>query len=115
MSRPTLPSQKKRRPTAAVKFDSRDGNLVSDQPGQRLMTAATATALLLGLALGSPARADTVAPGCVAPVDLVRLANPLLRVAQKIASGEPVTIVAIGSSSTAGGGARVAAAQYLTR
>src|SRR6186997_3084796 len=79
------------------------------------MTAATATALLLGLALASPARADTVAPGCVAPVDLVRLANPLLRVAQKIASGEAVKIVAIGSSSTSGAGASSPATNYPSR
>ena len=79
------------------------------------MTSATAAALLFGLALASPVRADTVAPGCVAPVDLVRLANPLLRVAQKITSGEPVTIVAIGSSSTSGAGASSPAANYPSR
>jgi acyl-CoA thioesterase I len=77
------------------------------------MTSATAAALLVGLALASPARADT--PACVAPLDLTRLANPLPRVAQKVASGEPVTIVAIGSSSTSGAGASSPAANYPSR
>ena len=86
---------------------------MSDKPGQRLITSATAAALLAGLALVSPARADT--PACVAPLDLVRLANPLPRVAQKVASGEPVTIVAIGSSSTSGAGASSPAANSPSR
>lgn len=72
-------------------------------------------ALIAGLALVSPVRADTAAPACVTPLDLVRLANPLLRVAKKIASGEPITIVAIGSSSTSGAGASTPAANYPNR
>ena len=88
---------------------------MSDQPGQRLKTSVTAAALLAGLALASPARADTAAPACVAPLDLIRLANPLPRLAQKISSGEPVTIVAIGSSSTSGAGASSPAASYPSR
>jgi len=87
--------------------------LVSDRPGQRPKTSVTVAALLAGLALVSTARADT--PDCVAPLDLIRLANPLPRVAQKIASGEPVTIVAIGSSSTSGAGASSPAASYPSR
>ena len=79
------------------------------------MTSATAAALLVGLALALPARADTVTPACVAPLDLIRLANPLPRVAQKVASGQPVTIVAIGSSSTSGAGASSPAANYPSR
>ena len=88
---------------------------MSDQPGQRLKTSVTAAALLAGLALVSPARAETAAPACVAPHDLIRLANPLPRLAQKMASGEPVTIVAIGSSSTAGAGASSLASNYPSR
>jgi lysophospholipase L1-like esterase len=88
--------------------------LVSDQSGQRLKISVTAAALVAGLALVSPVRAGT-APACVTPVDLIRLANPLPRVAQKIASGEPVTIVAIGSSSTSGHGASSPAANYPSR
>lgn len=46
---------------------------------------------------------------------MVRLANPLARVAQKLASGAPITIVAIGSSSTEGAGASTSAATYPSR
>ena len=88
---------------------------MSDQPGQRLRTSATVAALLAGLALVAPARAEIAAPACVAPLDLIRLAHPLSRVAHKIASGEPVTIVAIGSSSTSGAGASSPAANYPNR
>ena len=88
---------------------------MSDKPGQRLKTSVTSAALFAGLALASPVRADTTAPACVTPVELVRLANPLPRVAQKLASAEPVTIVAIGSSSTSGAGASSPAASYPSR
>jgi lysophospholipase L1-like esterase len=70
-------------------------------------------ALLAGLAVPLPARAE--APACDMPLDLLRLANPLSRVAQKVASNEPITIVAIGSSSTAGAGASTPAANYPNR
>ena len=75
----------------------------------------TVAALFAGLALVSPVRADTYAPECITRLDLVRLANPLTHVAQKINSGAPITIVAIGSSSTAGAGASSPAASYPSR
>ena len=46
---------------------------------------------------------------------MVRLAKPLPRFAQKLASGAPITIVAIGSSSTEGAGASSPAATYPSR
>ena len=49
------------------------------------------------------------------PLDVVRLANPLTHVAHKLAGGQPITIVAIGSSSTAGAGASSPAANYPNR
>ena len=49
---------------------------------------------------------------CAAPPDLTRLAFPLTRTARRIAAGEPVTIVAVGSSSTAGAGASSPALSY---
>jgi lysophospholipase L1-like esterase len=70
-------------------------------------------ALVVGLALPFDARGQT--PLCDAPQDLLRLANPLARVAKKVASHEPLTIVAIGSSSTAGAGASTPAASYPSR
>lgn len=54
-------------------------------------------------------------PPCDAPAALVRLANPLPRVARKLAERQPVVIVAIGSSSTAGAGASSKAANYPSR
>jgi acyl-CoA thioesterase-1 len=72
----------------------------------------------LAAAVGSwPARADNAQPvaACQAPADLVRLINPLKRVAQRIAGGESLTIVAIGSSSTAGAGASSPAMSYPSR
>lgn len=78
-------------------------------PG-RWVTKSIAAALLAGLAV-LPARGDT-APACDAPLDLIRLANPLPHFAKKLALGEPITVVAIGSSSTAGAGASSAKANY---
>jgi len=52
------------------------------------------------------------APVCNTPADLVRLARPLSRVSQQIAAGKSITVVAIGSSSTAGAGASSPTASY---
>jgi lysophospholipase L1-like esterase len=52
---------------------------------------------------------------CNPPLDLVRLSVPLKKVAHKLATGEPITIVALGSSSTAGAGATSAAWSYPNR
>jgi acyl-CoA thioesterase I len=72
-------------------------------------------AAALVIALAWPLTARAAAPSCDAPLDLVRFANPLTRVAQKLANGKPITIVAIGSSSTAGHGASSPAANYPSR
>jgi acyl-CoA thioesterase-1 len=86
----------------------------------RLGSALTFAAAAAVAAL-APARADnTTAPqppavACHAPADLVRLINPLKRVAQRIAAGQPLTVVAIGSSSTAGAGASSPAMNYPSR
>jgi acyl-CoA thioesterase-1 len=60
------------------------------------------------------ARAQS-APICKAPNELVRLTHPLARTAKRLASGDPLSIVAIGSSSTAGAGASSPAANYPSR
>jgi acyl-CoA thioesterase I len=52
---------------------------------------------------------------CSAPVEFARFAYPLRHTAQRIASGTPLTVVAIGSSSTAGAGASSPAANYPSR
>lgn len=65
-----------------------------------------------------PARAEDAAkpnPPCAVPSELSRITTPLPRTAKRIATGEPLTIVAIGSSSTAGAGASSPAASYPSR
>jgi lysophospholipase L1-like esterase len=52
---------------------------------------------------------------CRAPARLTRLEHPLRRTARRLASGQPLVIVAIGSSSTAGAGASSPAASYPSR
>jgi acyl-CoA thioesterase I len=72
-----------------------------------------AAAVFLAAAVGV-ANAQT-APQCAIPNDIIRLAQPLKHVATKLAAGQPITIVAIGSSSTAGAGASTPAASYPSR
>ena len=83
----------------------------------RLATALTLAAAAV-TAANVPARAEgasaAVTP-CNAPSELIRLTNPLKRVAQRLAAGHSLTIVAIGSSSTAGAGASSAAMTYPSR
>ena len=52
---------------------------------------------------------------CQAPAELTRLDHPLLHTARRLASGKPLIVVAIGSSSTAGAGATSAASSYPSR
>jgi lysophospholipase L1-like esterase len=80
-----------------------------------LRAAKPFAAAVLFTALAWPLTARAAAPGCDAPLDLVRFANPLPRVAQKLSSGKPINIVAVGSSSTAGAGASSPAANYPSR
>jgi len=47
----------------------------------------------------------SASPKCSAPKDLARLDRVLERTTRRLAAGDPVTIVAFGSSSTAGAGA----------
>ena len=85
------------------------------------MSGGSRSAVLLAAALGIlpvlhvSGRAENAAPVCTASADLVQLNKTLPRVAERIAHGGPVTIVAIGSSSTAGLGASSATASYPSR
>jgi acyl-CoA thioesterase-1 len=87
----------------------------------RMATALALAAAAATVALVSVRAEDAAAPAaapvasCSAPADLVRLVNPLKRVAQKVAAGQPLTVVAIGSSSTAGAGASSPAMNYPSR
>jgi acyl-CoA thioesterase-1 len=78
------------------------------------MALALATAAVAAV---QPAHAQSAAPqtACVGPAELVRLANPLKRTGQRLALGGPLTIVAIGSSSTFGAGASSPEMSYPSR
>jgi lysophospholipase L1-like esterase len=82
----------------------------------RFFTALTLAAIA-GVVSIVPARAQSAAQpvACTAPGELTRFARPLNRTARRLAAGKPITIVAIGSSSTAGAGASSAAASYPSR
>jgi lysophospholipase L1-like esterase len=70
-------------------------------------------ALVATVALPIAARAEQ--PSCDVQRDLVRFAVPLTHLGHKLSTGQPITIVAIGSSSTAGAGASSPAATYPSR
>lgn len=74
-----------------------------------------AATILSALIAPVAARADDAKVPCRVQADLVRLANPLTRVSAKLSSGAPITIVAIGSSSTAGAGASKPEFNYPNR
>ncbi len=81
-------------------------------PGGRLRLVAWLFAGMLAPALAS---AQETSHGCSAPTALMRLTQPLPHMAQRLARHQPITIVAIGSSSTAGAGASSPAASYPSR
>ena len=89
--------------------------------GRQLLPRCVMAFCVLALALGAPASAQDAAPATAAPppctyaADLARLNHPLSHVAARLASGQPVKIVAIGSSSTAGAGASSPAWSYPSR
>lgn len=80
----------------------------------KIFLPAAAAAALLALGLPSMA-AGTAALACPAGGVLTRLDAPLPRLAARLAGSEPVRIVAIGSSSTAGAGATSREAAYPSR
>ena len=85
-------------------------------PGFRLATALAAAAIAAPLSLGQAhAEGTAITAGCVAPFELTRLDQPLARTSKRLAAGLPITIVAIGSSSTAGAGASTPAMSYPAR
>src|SRR3989454_6942248 len=86
------------------------------QPPWRRMWSVVGGMMLAGL-LGWAERAPAQSPpeSCSVASDLARLDLPLSRVAQRLADGEPVKIIAIGSSSTARAGASSRAFSYPSR
>jgi acyl-CoA thioesterase I len=63
----------------------------------------------------SPAAPAASSATCMAPGQLTRLERPLVHTMRRLANGQPLTIVAIGSSSTAGAGASSPDATYPSR
>jgi lysophospholipase L1-like esterase len=78
-----------------------------------------AAALAIALASGSPVFAEDTAtplpPNCAAPTALSAIDAVLDRSLSRILSGQPLTIVAMGSSSTLGAGASTPALSYPSR
>lgn len=77
-----------------------------------LWTAVAAHAQALAQS-ATPAQAQPIA--CSAPNELAHFDRPLPRTARRLANGDPLSIVAIGSSSTAGAGASSPEASYPSR
>jgi acyl-CoA thioesterase-1 len=76
-----------------------------------LLSAASVSGLAM-LPISDPAGSAT---HCIVPADLIRFDLPLGRTAHHLASGDLITIVALGSSSTAGAGASSPAKTYPSR
>ncbi len=72
-------------------------------------------ALILAIASPLLAFGEEPARTCNVSIDTIRFSKPLPRVAHKLAIGGAITIVAIGSSSTAGAGATTPAMNYPNR
>jgi len=72
-------------------------------------------ALAAIVALPGAVRGENLPLNCDAPFAMIRFDNPLMRVAEKLKTEKPITVVAIGSSSTAGSGASSPATSYPSR
>ncbi len=77
--------------------------------------AAFAVAIACAPAHAEDASKAAAKPNCTAPSELTRLDYTLKRLSQKISAGQPIKIVAVGSSSTAGAGASSPAMSYPSR
>jgi lysophospholipase L1-like esterase len=77
--------------------------------------ACVAASVAFGVSHGTASADEQGARKCTLYKDLARLDYPLPRTGQRIAAGEPLRVVAVGSSSTAGTGASSLAAAYPSR
>lgn len=94
----------------------------ADAPGPQQRRRTLAALVLLGLAAAVPIltssaarHAGAASDRCRAPIDLAALGAPLPRTAARLAAGQPLTIVAFGSSSTEGFGATRKEFSYPSR
>ena len=92
--------------------------LQSDNAHAQMRGAAAQTSALTRSKAAAKPIAGTApaAPAtCTAPAELARFDRPLIHTMRRVANGQPLTIVAIGSSSTAGAGASSPDATYPSR
>jgi acyl-CoA thioesterase I len=84
---------------------------------RRSRRSLAAVALLVPALMVPPltAEPDIGAADCTLPPGFSYFIRPLNRVAARVAAGQPVTVVALGSSSTAGAGATGPEASYPSR
>jgi len=80
-----------------------------------LATLGLATTVVLSLQLRCATAAEPNKIPCTGPTAATKLERALARTAEHLRAHQPVTIVAIGSSSTAGAGASSPAASYPSR
>src|SRR5262245_34196569 len=94
----------------------RGRKMTAIQSSYRRMGSVVTIMMVAGL-VGWTGRAvaQSVPESCAVASDLMRLDLPLTRVAQRLGNGDPVKIIAIGSSSTAGTGASSRAFSYPSR
>jgi len=76
---------------------------------------AAASSLGAGRGTSAPAEATSAVPQCIVPAKFTRLDVQLREIGRRLAARDPVVIVALGSSSTAGAGASSTAASYPSR
>ena len=81
------------------------GAVLAALPGRAQMAAPGAASLA----------APPAGPECVVPPEYARFDLPLPRTARRLAAGLPITIVAVGSSSTSGAGASSDGTTYPSR
>ena len=80
-----------------------------------LVAMFTAMPAVLFVAKAAPPGGSVTNAKCGAPASLARLDHALTRTMRRIAAGLPVTVVALGSSSTAGAGASTPEHSYPSR
>ncbi len=82
----------------------------------RFLTALAVAAIAAPAAFfASRVQSHASSTQCSAPAELTRFERPLIRTARLLASNKPITVVTIGSSSTAGAGASTPSANYPSR
>jgi lysophospholipase L1-like esterase len=87
-------------------------------PGAALLAGAALAATLAHGPVAADGVSSSSAPAaasCAAPPALTSLQQPLPRLANKLRAGDPIRIMALGSSSTAGAGASTLANSYPSR